>query len=195
MEYTTNLNIKQEKSWEDMNYSIYVACLSSYNSGILYGKWIDVDQSEEDIREEIQKMLDSSPMKKYEFCEEYAIHDYCLNGVEISEYESIESICDIVETMEYFNENYTLDLFTEMYNYCNDLQEVKNLIDDKFIGCYDSISDYVYEHCHECYEMNKIPSFIQNHIDYDSMAKDFELSGDIISFSTEYNKVYIFYNN
>ena len=52
---------------------IYVACLSSYNAGRLHGRWIDCDQTAEEIREEIRLMLEESPEP---WAEEWAIHDY-----------------------------------------------------------------------------------------------------------------------
>ena len=52
---------------------IYVACLASYNSGILYGAWIDADQEPDAIMEEVSAMLKASPE---EGAEEWAIHDY-----------------------------------------------------------------------------------------------------------------------
>lgn len=40
---------------------IYVACLASYNAGILHGRWIDADQTAEEITEEVERMLEDSP--------------------------------------------------------------------------------------------------------------------------------------
>ncbi len=51
--------------------SIYVACLASYNSGILHGKWILADQTVSAIYDEIHELLEESPI---EDAEEYAIH-------------------------------------------------------------------------------------------------------------------------
>ena len=50
---------------------IYVACLASYNNGILHGRWIDVTD-EDAIWSEVQAMLKASPLD--EICEEWAIH-------------------------------------------------------------------------------------------------------------------------
>ena len=38
---------------------IYVACLASYNAGILHGEWIDATDADE-IREAIETMLSKS---------------------------------------------------------------------------------------------------------------------------------------
>ena len=52
---------------------IYVADLAAYNNGILHGIWIDATDDLDDIQEQVNEMLASSPE---EMAEEYAIHDY-----------------------------------------------------------------------------------------------------------------------
>ena len=71
--------------------SIYVACLSSYNEGVLHGCWIDATQGYDDIESKIRDMLSKSPCDG--IAEEWAIHDYenfC--GLEFSEYIGIDEI-------------------------------------------------------------------------------------------------------
>ena len=51
---------------------IYVACLASYNNGILYGRWVSADEGLEHIQAKVRAMLKASPI---EDVEEYAIHD------------------------------------------------------------------------------------------------------------------------
>jgi antirestriction protein len=55
---------------------VYVACLASYNSGQLYGAWLDLAyvDSIEDLQEGIDWVLVHSPAPD---AEEYAIHDNC----------------------------------------------------------------------------------------------------------------------
>jgi antirestriction protein len=65
---------------------IYVACLASYNDGILHGAWIRADQPVDGIIADAQAMLDSSPVP---FAEEWAIHDYeGFGALRLSEWES-----------------------------------------------------------------------------------------------------------
>lgn len=52
---------------------IYVACLASYNAGVLHGRWIDANPDADDLRAEIAAMLLASPEPD---AEEWAIHDY-----------------------------------------------------------------------------------------------------------------------
>jgi antirestriction protein len=52
---------------------IYVVCLASYNNGRLHGKWIDADQPNEALIDEVRAMLAASQEPG---AEEWAIHDY-----------------------------------------------------------------------------------------------------------------------
>lgn len=46
---------------------VYIACLASYNAGILHGEWIDLDGLDaDDLREEIADMLRRSPCPNVE---------------------------------------------------------------------------------------------------------------------------------
>ncbi|WP_164090762.1 antirestriction protein ArdA, partial [Stenotrophomonas maltophilia] len=41
---------------------IYVACLASYNAGVLHGEWIDLEgRDADDVRDEIARILRESP--------------------------------------------------------------------------------------------------------------------------------------
>ena len=81
-----------------MNPKIYVACLSSYNSGKLHGKWIDAAQDADDIQSEIDEMLEASPVAD---AEEFAIHDFeDFGGMSIGEYESIENVSKLAIAIE-----------------------------------------------------------------------------------------------
>ncbi len=72
---------------------IYVACLASYNSGILWGEWIDATQDPSDIYDDISTMMAESPIEN---SEEWAVQDYENFGdCQIDEYESIEKNCRI----------------------------------------------------------------------------------------------------
>ena len=48
-------------SLTDTSPRIYVACLASYNNAKLHGTWIDADQDEDSIQDEIKHMLAQSP--------------------------------------------------------------------------------------------------------------------------------------
>ena len=74
---------------------IYVACLASYNAGILHGRWIDCDQGVDHIEEEVAAMLKESTQQ---FAEEWAIHDHQFLG-NIDEYTSFDTCAAIGEAL------------------------------------------------------------------------------------------------
>jgi antirestriction protein len=72
---------------------IYAACLAAYNSGCLHGRWIDADQSTDDIWSEVRAMLKASPEPG---AEDWAIHDYeGFGSLRLGEWESVERVAAI----------------------------------------------------------------------------------------------------
>jgi antirestriction protein len=75
---------------------IYAACLASYNSGRLYGAWIDCEgKSGDDIRADISRMLKGSPEPS---AEEWAIHDHeGFAGLITSEWPDLDDVAAMAE--------------------------------------------------------------------------------------------------
>ena len=155
-----------------LNPRIYVACLAAYNSGYLHGKWIDADQDADDIMGDIMAMLESSPIEN---AEAWAIHDYAdFGALQISEYEGIASVADIAK----FLIKYGL-LGSEVAAHLGaDLSEAREAMEDRYIGCFDALADYMAELTEETTE---IPQSLIYYIDYDAMARDAEMSGDFFT--------------
>ena len=160
---------------------IYIACLASYNNGILYGKWIDANQSSEELEIEIQEILAESPMAD---AEEWAIHDYDdFDDLRLSEYESLETISQVAENIVEHGE-----LFIEAYKYTNSVDETIEMLNDRFIGYYDSVVDYA----EEITDISTVPQHLQYYIDFESMARDIELGGEINTFEID-NQIAVFF--
>jgi antirestriction protein len=170
----------------DNEIKIYVADLSAYNNGILHGVWIDALCDTDEIKEQINKMLASSPIG---FAEEYAIHDYeGFYGYKLSEYESIVKVQSIAC---FINEHHEL-ASKLLDNFGGDLDEAKKAIDENYCGCFESITDYTENFISENYD---IPKYLDGYIDYEKMGRDIELNGDIFYIETAFNEVHIFWNN
>jgi len=163
---------------------IYVACLAAYNAGILHGQWIDATQEIDDIWNELREMLKSSPVPD---AEEWAIHDYDnFGGIGLGEYESIEHVHEIAEFIE---EHGKLGAAL-LNNFCEDLDEAKQAIEN-CIGCYRSLEDYAISWLEETTE---IPKHLEFYIDYEAMARDMEMNGDVFTLETGFEKVHVFLN-
>lgn len=180
---------------------IYVACLASYNAGTLHGRWIDADQDADDIREEIAAMLRESPYPNVtvdceecdgdsragcSFCkgtgqvpsaEEYAIHDYeGFEGIKIGEHEDIDTVAELVQAIDQRGE-----AFAAWWNNENRDDVDMDAFLDAYAGTYKSEEEYAEEFVEECYAdiLKSLPDFIRYHIDYEGIARDFQLGGDV----------------
>jgi len=163
---------------------IYVACLASYNNGILHGSWIDATQSVESIRDEISAMLNASQIDD---AEEYAIHDYeGFEGVSIAEYQDIESVVEIAAFIEEHGE-----LGGKLIAYFGDLDEARETIRDRYAGQYRSLEDFARELTEET---TSIPENLAYYVDYERMARDLEI-GDVLSIETGCEQVHVFWNH
>ena len=164
---------------------IYVADLAAYNAGYLHGVWIDACSDIDDIWEQVKTMLAESPVEN---SEEFSIHDYeGFSGYQLSEYEGIEAVHEVA----CFIEEYP-DFAGELLNHFSDLDEARSMAEDNYCGCYSSIADYAQELTEGTGE---IPQHLEHYIDYESMGRDMEMSGNIFTIEVGYQEVHIFYSH
>lgn len=162
---------------------IYVACLASYNNGILHGAWIDACQDSNEIIEEVQAMLATSPIEN---AEEWAIHDYeGFEGIQISEYQGFEQVAELASFIEEHGE-----LGAKVYEHFSNLDDATTALEDHYCGRYDSVSDFAEEITTETTE---IPQTLAFYIDYEKMARDMEIN-DILVIQTSHSEHHIFWS-
>jgi antirestriction protein len=162
--------------------SIYVACLAAYNSGILHGRWIDATQSEEDIRAEIADILKSSPISE---AEEWAIHDHegFGDGL-ICEYTDINEVAAYAEIIVEHPE-----FGAAVLNHCEGyIEEARNALEG-YRGQFESLADYVQDLTEES---TQIPAHLDGYIDYEAIARDMELNGEVFTIETGPREVHVF---
>jgi antirestriction protein len=163
--------------------SIYVACLAAYNSGYLHGAWIEANQDADAIRAEIATMLARSPIKR---AEEFAIHDHDgFEGVSIAEYAGIDSVARMAA---FIAEHGALGAAV-LDQFSNDIDEAETALQDHYLGQYASLADYMEEVTTECVT---IPEPLRYYINWEAMARDAELNGDIFRVETAYDEVHVF---
>lgn len=164
---------------------VYAACLASYNGGRLYGRWIDCDRGADHIREEIADMLRQSPEPG---AEEFAFHDSEYVG-HISESEDIDRLADVGEAVAEAGADWPALLAWL------DGAEGRDPSDfaDVFCGRWDSVADYVADHYDSAYT-EKDMGPLAAYIDWEAVARDWELGGDIETARAKGGGVYIFRN-
>lgn len=163
---------------------IYVACLASYNAGILHGRWIDVTDPDE-IRAGVAAMLAASPEP---FSEEWAIHDYeGFEGAEISEYAGFDHVCELADFIE---ERGKLGAKL-IEHFGGRLDEARAAFED-YAGEYKNLEDFACEFTEQTGV--KIPESLANYIDYAAMGRDLEYGGDVFTVETGFEEVHIFWS-
>ena len=163
---------------------IYVACLAAYNNGRLHGRWIDATTPDE-IWREVSAMLRASPEPH---AEEWAIHDYeGFEGANLSEYASFETVCALADFIEEHGE-----LGAKlMSHFGDDLAEARAAFED-YAGKYRSAADFA-EQLHED-TVTEIPESLRYYIDWQALARDMALNGEIMVFQTGFDEVHIFWS-
>ncbi|MBA2649446.1 MAG: antirestriction protein ArdA [Legionella sp.] len=142
---------------------IYVVCLASYNSGILYGHWLDVNQSLNMLFEQIDRMLAESPI---EHAKEWAIHNYEGFGeIRLSEFEDLEII---IQYAKFIIKHKELgQALIAVYG----IKEAQTMIKEQYYGSYDCKVDFAEFILEECYG-NPIPDKWLCYFDYEAFARD-----------------------
>ncbi len=163
---------------------IYVACLAAYNNGHLHGTWIELSKDIDEVWKEIKEMLKTSPIPE---AEEYAIHDYeGFSNLHLSEYECIERVHELAEFIE---ENGELGAGL-IDHFCGDLEEAKRARQN-YYGEYASLADYAIQLTEETSE---VPQHLEFYIDYEAIARDIEMSGDVFTIQTAHDEIHVFSN-
>jgi len=162
---------------------IYVACLAAYNNGHLHGVWIDAAQEPWTIWDAVQDMLRASPIAD---AEEWAIHDYeGFGGVRIEEYTGFERVSELALFIAEQGEigAALLDHF------CGDLDETREALTERYHGSFASLADYVQELTEET---TVIPHALRYYVDWQAMARDAEINGDLFTVQTTFDVVHVF---
>ena len=165
---------------------IYVANLGKYNEGKLVGAWITLPVSEEELQEILTKEVGIN-----EQYEEYAIHDFECDFMEISEYSSISELNELAELLEGLEEyqEKTLKAIIEWGYYGKDIKEaIENI--DNFSLNEDIQNDYDlgYYYINEAgiYDLEAMGN-LANYIDYEAFGRDIHLENE--SFYSEYGYI------
>lgn len=163
---------------------IYIADLAAYNTGVLHGDWIDLDLGVDDIKDQIDEILNTSPV---EYADEYAIHDYegfgecCVN-----EYSSILYVKELAGFIDEHGE-----VASSVLSYFGGtLSDAKMAMEEGYSGCYESLADDAEEITSQG---DEVAESLLMYVDYELMGRDMELSGDIFTVQTAYNEVHVFW--
>lgn len=173
---------------------IWVASLSDYNNGCLYGRWLDADRETEDIWQDIQDLLASAPTPG---AEEWAIFDYENFGeVQIQEYESIDTVSALALGIR---DNGLA--FTGWAAIQDDHSRARETFEDAFLGQWDSVEDFA-ANLLDDYGLQdaidrQVPEGLRCYVQIDvaGFARDLEIGGDISTVEATGGGVWIYDGN
>jgi len=174
---------------------IYVACLSSYNSGYHFGKWLDLSNysSGDDVLEAIQEEIldnEENPARKLynEEPEEWAMHD--IEGITYDQAGRTEwpDLDDLIEMNELLDEDETKAeaLFgIKDYMGFNTLKEASDFYDEKLIGEFKDEEEMAYYIAEEvnCWDLSDGPG---RYFDAAQFARDLNYGGDVVEIGGTY---------
>jgi len=162
---------------------IYVACLASYNNGILHGAWINAAEGESEIWKEIKAVLATSPIDE---AQEWAIHDHeGFGAMHVSEYTSVETIVEMATFIERYGE-----LGAELTSYLGDMHSAQEALEQHYIGEYETVAGFAQELTEDTIT---IPDNLSFYIDYEKMARDIKIN-DLIVIETGYREQHLFWS-
>jgi antirestriction protein len=163
---------------------IYVACLAAYNDGHLHGKWIDADQTAEELAEEVTAMLAKSPVP---LAEEYAIHDYDgFQGWKLEEYTSLAAVSAVAGLIASHGDAFAKWIdYTGMDPAEHEAEELEEQFQEQYRGHYSSEEDFAQTYPQEFGEdwvvtaigSGELPEWAQAYMDWERIARDLFIDG------------------
>ena len=158
---------------------VYIASLSDYNAGRLYGKWIDAAVNEDDLHGAVESMLAVSPTPG---AEEFAIHDYEGFGpLRLGEYESLETVSRVARGISEHGPTYA---HWAALTGASDAETLERF-EDAYRGHWDSVEAYAESLLDDLgansFIDEAVPEYLQPYVKLDiaGFARDLEYGGDI----------------
>lgn len=74
-------------------------------------------------------------------------------------------------------------------HFCGDLDEARDALEDRHLGQYESLAEYVQDITEET---TAIPQTLRYYIDWQAMARDCELNGELFTIQTAHDAVHVF---
>ena len=121
---------------------VYIACLAAYNSGILYGEWIEPSSDVEELSEQIKAILKKSPAPD---AEEWAFHDYD-DFPNMGECPNLEDVCKWIELVEEYSHH--KEYLNAIYDNFRSIEDTETSLENGFSG-YESFEQYANERADE----------------------------------------------
>lgn len=185
---------------------IYVACLASYNNGVLHGEWLDVTSDEDELWEGIKRVLRTSPYPNVEVeypegsgkmvpsAEEWAVHDYDGVPSDFGEYPSVEKLCQyagLFEELESYEDEDAFRAYLDQVH-GNDLDSAVEDFRERYQGHHASFQDFAEEYADDVGLLSDVPDNIRCYFDYERFARDLAHDYTVVEGTSPVYGVYVF---
>jgi len=168
---------------------IYVADLSAYNAGILYGVWIDLDEltDADDIGAAVVAMLEQSPVIG---AEEWEVHD-AEDVPRIVWGAGVEVWAEWAELIEQAADDcIPADAVREWVDNVGEVPDAADL-SDRWAGQWDTFEDYAEDWIADSGMLSDVPDNLRCYFDYEKFARDLAYDHTVLDAP---GGVYIFHN-
>lgn len=155
---------------DNFEINIYVANLSKYNGGEIYGEWIELPTS--NLDEELQEILCDD--------EEWIILDAECDFLDIGEYENIYKLNDLAFTLENLK-NYEKRALKSILEAESDIESALDILKNEEYIIYDDVTDddglgqYLIENAYF-----NVPEELEMYIDTEALGRDYAINHNII---------------
>ena len=186
--------------------SIALTNLGKYNEGILDFVWLNLPATDDEIAAAFDKIEVSHDDTHYysdgrgrvvsfddpEMCgeyEEFFITDYECDFYRVSEYENLDSLNEMAETIDDL-QDYEMDIVKALIDDGYTLEQALDAKDDCIYwdDC-DSMTDVAYRMLDEYGDLDRIPEDLRDYFDYEAYGRNLETGGHFISTDTGYIEV------
>lgn len=168
--------------------------LGQYNEGILNFTWLSLPATDEEIEKafaEIQVSYNDNHCfdsfgQEYE---EFFITDYECDYMEIGEYENLDELNEIAETVEALD-SYEMEIVKALMNDGYTLEQALDTKDDCIIydNC-DSMTEVAERYADETGLLDSIPDNLRYYFDFEAFGRDMSFDGHWIATDTGYIEV------
>jgi antirestriction protein len=173
---------------------IYVACLASYNNGVLHGEWIDATADVDEMQEHVDRILRASKFpnvmvdhegEQVPSAEEFAIHDHegdALKG--LGEYSGLAKVAALIELEDLAESEIGSDgpaivraYWDNMGTMPDDAQEAVDAARDAYAGSFDNREAFADDYAEQTGLLDSVPENLRSYFDMDAFGRDL-LMGD-----------------
>ena len=169
-----------------MAYDVWVSTYGLYNNGMLFGYWAEAKDAPLTVEEFVVELTNRHPNipSNALACvgEELWCFDVDFDWCEMS----VQDARELGEILEEIDEHGNVE---EYLAYAENMYGMSTIggrkvipvseFADAYIGTFDSVDDYVREYVVDTGELGSVSPFLQSYIDYEAIARDMILGGDI----------------